>query len=61
MDTKKIRKLMIDLDLSMNDLARLTGYSRVHLSYVIYGHRKSQRAARRILKALADAREQQAA
>lgn len=52
---------MIDLDLPMKELARRAGYSRVHTSLVIYGHRKSQRAAQRILKALAAASERQAA
>lgn len=35
---KKVQKAMIDQDMSYDDLSRLTGYSREHLSRVINGH-----------------------
>ncbi len=61
MDTKKIRKQMIDLDLSMAELARRVGYTRQHVSRVLYGRYDSAAAQRRILAVLAAARDQQAA
>jgi transcriptional regulator with XRE-family HTH domain len=61
MDTKKIKKLMIDLDLSMGELARRAGYTRQHLNRVLYGRYHSETAQRRILAALAAARDRQAA
>jgi len=33
--TKKIKKIMIDQDVTISSLAKITGYSRAHLSNVI--------------------------
>ena len=62
MDAKKIKKLMIDLDLSVSEIARRTGYSRGHTSRVLHGHYPSEAAEQKILSAMAAAqRERQAA
>jgi len=61
MDTKKIKKLMIDLDLSMAELARRAGYTRQHTSRVLYGRYWSEAAERRILRAVAAAQHERRA
>jgi transcriptional regulator with XRE-family HTH domain len=60
MDAKKIKKLLIDQNLTVAELARRAGYSRVHVSEVIHGHRKSLEAQRRIWAALKAARDRAA-
>lgn len=55
-DAKKIKKLMIDLDLTMNDLATRSGYSRQHVARVLYGRYRSPHAERRILDAIESVR-----
>ncbi len=49
---KVIKKLLIDRDMSITDLARITGYGRTHLSAVIHGRLDSRRAKRAIALAL---------
>ncbi len=56
MDAKKIKKLMIDLDLTMNELADRSGYTRQHVARVLYGRYRSQNAERRILDAIESVR-----
>ena len=52
MSTKKVKKAMIDKDLTITKLAKKTGYSRIHLSNVINGHFKSAKARGAIAEAL---------
>lgn len=49
---KKIKKLLIDQDLTVAKLAETTGYSRVHMSNVINGHFESPKARQKIAEAL---------
>jgi len=49
---KKVKKVMIDQDLTVTRLAEITGYKRCHLSNVINGRMESQRAKKVIALAL---------
>jgi len=49
---KKVKKAMIDQDLTVTKLAQITGYKRCHISNVINGHMESQRAKKVIALAL---------
>ncbi len=42
MKNKEIKKCLIDLDLTITDLAKRTGFSRVHISNVVNGHWNSK-------------------
>lgn len=50
--TKKIKKLLIDCDLRMVDLARQIGESRIIISHIIYGRRFVPRIRKKIARAL---------
>jgi DNA-binding Xre family transcriptional regulator len=50
--TKTIKKLLIDKDMTMLDLARKIGKSRVWTSYVVNGHMKSPKVRKAIAKVL---------
>jgi len=52
MTVKNIKKTMIDQDLNVTKLAKITGYTRGHLSNVINGHFDSIRAKKSISLAL---------
>lgn len=52
--TKTIKKLLIDKDMTVADLARRIGKSRVWTSYVVNGHMKSP-AVREAIAAVLDA------
>jgi transcriptional regulator with XRE-family HTH domain len=52
MSKLKVKKVLIDKELSIADLARLTGFTRGHLSGVINGRYKSERAKKIIALAL---------
>jgi len=41
---KKVRKFLVELDLSISNLAKITGFSRVYVSYLMSGKIKSIRA-----------------
>lgn len=49
---KRIRKRLIDLDLSVTKLAEMIGLTREHVSNVISGHIKSKRCRKLIADAL---------
>jgi len=49
---KKVKKLLIDQDLTIAKLAETTGYSRVHLSNVINGHFEAPKARQKIAEVL---------
>ncbi|MGD0397605.1 MAG: helix-turn-helix transcriptional regulator [Syntrophobacteraceae bacterium] len=49
---KEVKKILIDKGLSIADLARITGFTRGHLSGVINGRYKSERAQKVIALAL---------
>ena len=49
---KKIKKLLIDQDLTIAKLAEKTGYSRVHMSSVINGHFEAPNARKKIAEEL---------
>ena len=49
---KKVKKVMIDQNLTVTRLAEITGYKRCHISNVINGHIESQRAKKVIALAL---------
>jgi len=49
---KNVKKTMIDQEFTVTKLAKVTGYTRAHLSHVINGHVKSPRAQRVISLAL---------
>ena len=44
MNTKEIKKCLIDNDLTISALARKTAFSRAHISSVIHGHWSSKNA-----------------
>ena len=48
MSTKTVKKALLDADLMIKDVSRLTGFSQAHLSRVINGHCDSPRAQRSI-------------
>lgn len=50
--TKDIKKLLIDKDLTIADLARKINRSRVWTSYVINGHMKSHETRKAIAREL---------
>ena len=50
--TKDIKKLLIDKDMTVSDLARRIKKSRVWTSYVINGHMKSPETRKAIAHAL---------
>ncbi len=50
--TKEIKKAMIDKDLTLSKLSKITGYSRSHLCKVINGHYESQRVKKILSLAL---------
>jgi lambda repressor-like predicted transcriptional regulator len=50
--SKAVKKTLIDKGLSIADLARMTGFTRGHLSGVINGRYKSERAQKVIALAL---------
>ena len=37
---KHVKKLLIDKDLSQNDLAKIVGVSSAHISYILKGKKK---------------------
>jgi len=49
---KKVKKLLIDQDLTVAKLAEATGYSRVHMSNVINGHFEAPKVRRKIANVL---------
>ena len=49
---KKVKKAMIDKDLTTVKLSEITGFSRVHISNVINGHFEAPRARKAIADAL---------
>ena len=49
---KKFKKLLIDADLTVSGLAKMTGYSREHLSNVINGNLKSRRVLKKVTEAI---------
>lgn len=49
---KKVKKAMIDQELNITQMARITGYTRGHLSNVINGHFESPKARKAISEAL---------
>lgn len=49
---KAVKKILIDKELSIADLARMTGFTRGHLSGVINGRYESERAKKIIALAL---------
>ena len=49
---KKVRKALIDADLTITHLAEITGFTREHLSSVINGNVESKRAEKIIALAL---------
>ncbi len=49
---KAIKKLLIDRDMTITELALKTGFTRSHLSSVIHGRLDSRRAKRAIALAL---------
>jgi len=44
MISKSIKKTLIDQDINMTQLAKMTGYSRTHLSAIVNGRFHSPRA-----------------
>lgn len=48
MSNKEIKKILIDKDMTVTNLAKETGYTRVHMSRIINGHIKSPKAERLI-------------
>ena len=48
MSTKAVKRALLDADLMIKDVSRLTGFSQAHLSRVIHGHCDSPRAQRSI-------------
>lgn len=49
---KAVKKVLIDQDMTIADLARKIGYGREHLSAVIHGRVESERAQKVIALAL---------
>lgn len=49
---KKVKKLLIDQDLTVAKLAEKTGYSRVHMSNVINGHFEAPEVRLKVAKVL---------
>ncbi len=49
---KKVRKALIDAELSITNLSKVTGYTREHLSIIINGHKDSLRVKKVIALAL---------
>ncbi len=52
MEPKEIKKLLIDKDLTVTELAGKVGLKRTHLSLIIHGHRKGKQYWPKIAKAL---------
>ena len=52
MSGKKIKKMLIDKDMTIKALSDLTGFTSAYLSRVIHGHAVSERAIRSIAFAL---------
>ena len=52
MNTKQIKKLLIDRDLTVSELARLINKSRPWTSNVLYGHRTSHATRHDIARVL---------
>lgn len=49
---KKIRKEMIDQEITITELAHRTGYTREHLSRVLHGHQESIKAKKSVAFAM---------
>jgi len=49
---KEIKKMMVDMDISLKTLAERAGYSRVHVSNIVHGRWKSPKARQAIAGAL---------
>lgn len=52
MDAKKIRHRLVDLDLTVAEVARRAGYSREWTSKVIHGREISAEAKKKILQVI---------
>lgn len=52
MNPKEIKKLLIDKELTIADLARKVGVKRNYLSMIIHGHRKGEQHWPKIANAL---------
>ena len=48
MDTKKVKKMLIDKDMTVKGLAKETGFCRLYISKIINGHTRSPRAEKLI-------------
>jgi lambda repressor-like predicted transcriptional regulator len=52
MQNNEVKKCLIDKGMTLTDLAKKIGYSRVHVSNVIHGHWQSQNVRTAIARAL---------